>query len=110
MGDPVYHSRIIKSATCDGSIIVIHVPTFEHTMQTFEILRESVPALHSRGFTFVPLSDLVASESKDSDPCGVCPLCVVLLVLSFVLCCGACFWALCRCAYCSAVGAKRRIA
>lgn len=68
IGDPPFHERILEGASCDGSVIVLHVPDRPARMQTLEILETSLPRLKARGYTFVRLTDLFADVGPAGNP------------------------------------------
>jgi len=91
--DAKFHSDIVTSSTCDGSILLLHVSD-----QTFEILHSTIPALKGRGFTFVRLSELFAQESHDNTSmCGQCTICIAVLVLVLVMVLVTVVCHVCRC-------------
>mmetsp|Transcript_89663 Transcript_89663/g.242163 ORF Transcript_89663/g.242163 Transcript_89663/m.242163 type:complete len:421 (-) Transcript_89663:163-1425(-) len=91
--DEAFHARIIKSGACDGSVTILHVMDGERTLRTLDILRDVIPALRARGFSFVRLSDLYNTAHEDMPSCAECPICmdafVVSLMVSLLV---LCFW------------------
>jgi len=84
--DAKFHKDIITSSTCDGSVLILHLPTGHTSDQTFEILHSTIPSLKGRGFTFVRLTELFAQESHDNaHMCGQCTICTAVLVLMPVM-------------------------
>merc|ERR1712087_726629 len=104
MGD--FHARIVESVTCDGSIIIIHVPDRPLQVQTLDIIRMAIPALRDRGMDVVRLKELFDGQHATDGliGCGssiILSLCINLfllfLVVAICLCCSNCFrygWAL----------------
>jgi len=85
--DAKFHKDIITSSTCDGSVLILHLPTGHTSDQTFEILHSTIPSLKGRGFTFVRLTELFAQESHDNaHMCGQCTICTAVLVLCLSWC------------------------
>lgn len=90
--DRDFHSSIIKHASRDGSVVVLHVMDEARVHRTVEILKDAIPALRKRGFSFLRLSDLFAPIDDAAPDCSVSGLCVLCMVLSLfalnVSCCG----------------------
>lgn len=82
--DERFHAGIIKAAAQDGSIAILHVMDGERAMRTLEILQDVVPALRTRGFQFVGLSELFQTAEGSAPVCAECPHCVELLAVSIV--------------------------
>jgi len=99
-----FHTRVIESATCDGSIIVLHTPSFPSRLQTLEIINRSVPLLRKRGLAFLRLTDLFAGGSNDQGPgCVNCTYCtastVAFFLVTLLFCCRCILRCFCRANY-----------
>merc|ERR1712039_395519 len=92
----------MSRATCDGSVIVIHVPDRPSRRQALTIIRDSVTALRERGLTFVRLTELFAPDSSLDSACSVCGVCIAFFLLCpcfFVGVSLMCCRYLCTCRY-----------
>jgi len=83
--DTEYHVRVIKGVTTDGSVIILHVPDRPMRMHTLDILREVIPFLHGRGFSFVRLSELFHGDAQHDEAQNTCMPCLADMVFSCFL-------------------------
>lgn len=79
--DTEYHARVIEGVAMDGSVIILHAPDRPTRMHTLDILREVIPYLHSRGYSFVRLSDLYRGDHPRDDLKSTCVACVAVAAL-----------------------------
>mmetsp|Transcript_55076 Transcript_55076/g.128229 ORF Transcript_55076/g.128229 Transcript_55076/m.128229 type:complete len:190 (+) Transcript_55076:690-1259(+) len=82
--DPLFHSRVIDGAVCDGSIMLLHVPDRPGRLQTLEILQGSIERLRARGFQFLRLSDLFRTQGEGGADCPSCVLALVCALVSLI--------------------------
>merc|ERR1719456_1063509 len=68
--DVDFHASIVAGGTCDGSVILFHMPDRPSRMQTLDIMRHSLPRLQERGFSFLRLSDMFKKEEGFWGYCG----------------------------------------
>merc|ERR1711924_430460 len=89
-----FHSNIIAGSTCDGSIIILHVPDRAARLQTLQVVSSVLPRLIERGFKVTTLSSMFADEEGSAGPCNIGILLRALLVIAvcspFAICCATC--------------------
>lgn len=103
--DTAFHARIMETATCDGSIIVVHTPGYHPaTQQCLDIVEAGVPGIQGRGFTFVRLTELFAGAQDRGGVvwCGFSVLCVGSVLVALLAVLLSCSFCSIRCLHCSA--------
>lgn len=84
--DAQFHRRIINTATCDGSIVLMHCPSWSDFYQTLGVVDATMPALQQqRGLVPVRLSTLFASAGDEALCAGPSILCIVLVWLGLAI-------------------------
>merc|ERR1711998_320617 len=92
INDAEYHARIIDGSTCDGSIVLFHVPDSPSRLQTLEIMQKALPRLHDRGFRFLRLTDTFQEEQGVWGYCGAGLLFRAFFALCCCVPCGCSIW------------------
>merc|ERR1711970_1567814 len=82
--DAAFHLRVLEGATCDGSVLVLHVPDRPSRLQTLETLRAGIPRLRELGFEFARLSDLFSLGDGSELVCYHCSFFLLITVATLL--------------------------
>merc|ERR1719401_1957080 len=84
-GDVDYHARVVSGSTCDGSVLLFHLPDRIRTLKNMDILRQAFVKLQERGFRFLRLTDMFAKEGGGF--WGACGVGLFARIMTFLACC-----------------------
>jgi peptidoglycan/xylan/chitin deacetylase (PgdA/CDA1 family) len=85
--DVDFHARLVEGSTCDGSVLLFHMPNPFFTMN-LDIFKRALATLQGRKFRFLRLTDMFSKEGGGF--WGACGIGLIVRIMFFLAICVPC--------------------